>query len=103
MQVFGLPGHIIRQGRAASRILDAKAPDILVAARHEAVARWRRAMSQGLDAGQAARAVGHSRASLYRWQVRPGTKSRRPHLLRSKTWTKALVLAIEQLREDFPM
>ena len=52
MQVFGLSGHIIRQGRAASRILDAKAPDILVAARHEAVARWRRAMSQGLDAGQ---------------------------------------------------
>ena len=26
MQVFGLPGHTSRQGRAASRILDAKAP-----------------------------------------------------------------------------
>lgn len=103
MQVFGLPGHIIRQGRAASRILSAKAPDILVAARSDAVVRWRRAMAQGLDASQAARAVGHSRASLYRWQARPGIKSRRPHSLRSKTWTKALILAVERLREDFPM
>ena len=28
MQVFGLPGHVIRKGRAASRLLDAKTPNI---------------------------------------------------------------------------
>ena len=28
MQVFGLPGHVIRSGRDASRLLDAKTPNI---------------------------------------------------------------------------
>ena len=56
MQVFGLPGHVIRNGRAASRLLDAK-PHDEAARRRDAVARWRRAMSDGLNAGQAAKAV----------------------------------------------
>jgi hypothetical protein len=33
MQVFGLPGHLIRNGRAASRLLDAQTPDIEAARR----------------------------------------------------------------------
>ena len=49
MQVFGLPGHIIRNGRGASRLLAAKTPDIEVARRRDALARWRNAMAQGRD------------------------------------------------------
>ncbi len=30
MQVFGLPGHLIRSARSASRLLAAKTPDIEV-------------------------------------------------------------------------
>ena len=44
MQVFGLPGHIIRNARGASR----------------------RAMAQGLTGEQAAKAVGFPRSTLYR-------------------------------------
>ena len=41
--------------------------------------RWRRARSRGLSAEEAARAVGASRASLYRWEKRLEPRSRRPH------------------------
>ena len=51
MQVFGLPRHVIRNGRAASRVLDAKTPDIDAARKRDAVARRRRAMAQGLGSG----------------------------------------------------
>jgi putative transposase len=51
MQVFGLPGHVIRSGRAASRLAGAKSPVIATAARRDAVARWRAGMAQGLCAG----------------------------------------------------
>ena len=103
MQVFGLPGHIIRNARAASRLLGAKTPDIEAARRRDAVARWRTAMAKGLIAADAARAVGHARASLYRWAKRPEPASRRPKRVRAKTWTPALVRAVERLRLDFPM
>lgn len=103
MQVFGLPGHLIAGGRAASRLLDAKTSQIEAARRREMVARWRAAMSKGLSARDAAAAVGVARATLYRWQNQPVPRSRRPQRVRVKTWTPALVQAVEQLRGDNPM
>src|SRR5881296_1520592 len=58
MQVFGLPGYIIRTARVASRLIDAKTPDIAVAIRRDALGRWYRARQQGLSANAAAQAVG---------------------------------------------
>jgi len=103
MQVFGLPGQIIRNGKAASRLLDAKTPDIEAARRRDAVMRWRRAMADGLTAEQAAKAVGVARSNLYRWQKTPQPRSRRPHRPRRPQWSPALVVAIEKLRADNPM
>jgi len=102
MQVFGLPGHIIRSGRLSSRIA-AQSPDNEAAIRREVVARWRQAMADGLSAEQAAKAVGKSRPTLYRWEKRPELRSRRPRRMRGKTWTSRLVRAVEALRLDYPM
>jgi transposase InsO family protein len=102
MQVFGLPGHVIRTGKLASRIA-AKSPDNEAAIRRAAVVRWRQAMADGLTAAAAARAVGVPRATLYRWEKRPERRSRRPHRVRPKTWSSALVRAVESLRRDNPM
>jgi len=102
MQVFGLPGYIIRSGNVASRIA-AQSPDNEAAIRREAVRRWRQAMANGLTAEQAAKAVGHSRSSLYRWQKQPILRSRRPRRLRPKSWSSALIRAVEALRLDYPM
>ena len=103
MQVFGLPGHVIRNGRVASRLLDAEPPSIGAAGRRDAVARWRQAMAHGLTATQAAEAVGVPRATLYRWERAPELRSRRPRRLRGRNWTAALVAAVEGLRADNPM
>jgi transposase InsO family protein len=102
MQVFGLPGHIIRTGKLASRIAAQSNKDD-AAIRRSTVARWRQAMADGLSADQAARAVGSSRATLYRWQRRVEPASRRPRRVRGKTWTSTLVRAVEALRSDYPM
>ena len=103
MQVFGLPGQVIRNAGAASRLLAAKTPDIAAAGRRDAVARWRRAMARGLSAAAAAEAVGVSRATLYRWEKRPELRSRRPRRVRGRRWTPALVAAVEGLRADNPV
>jgi putative transposase len=103
MQVFGLPGHVTRSGRRASRLLDAKPPNIGAERRRDAVARWRGAMRAGRTAGEAAQAVGVARATLYRWEKTPVPKSRRPHRMRPKTWSPALRAEVERLRLDFPM
>ena len=58
MQVFGLPGHVIRNPARASRILSS--PGAETARRAELVRRWRRAWRDGLTVEQAARAVGVS-------------------------------------------
>ena len=58
MQVFGLPRQIIRNGLSALRLLDAKTPDIEAARSGDPVARWRRAMADGLTAERGAKAVG---------------------------------------------
>ena len=103
MQVFGLPGHIIRNGRRASRLIDAETTNIAAAIRRDAVVRFRRAMAKGLSAEDAAKAVGHPRSTLYRWEKAPVPKSRRPHRLRRPAWSSALVKAVEELRADNPM
>jgi transposase InsO family protein len=102
MQVFGLPGHIIRAGKLASRIA-AQSPDNEAAIRDATVARWRQAMTNGLSAENAAKAVGVPRATLYRWQKQPRPRSKRPQRTRAKTWTPALIEAVEALRLDHPM
>ncbi|MER9191426.1 hypothetical protein NKI26_31625 [Mesorhizobium australicum] len=102
MQVFGLPGHNIRNAGRASRLLGAKTPTIEAERRRDAVARWRRAMRDGLDAGQAARAVGVPRSTLYRWESAPEPKSRRPHRVRANGWSPTLRAELERLRQDFP-
>lgn len=103
MQVFGLPGHAIRNGKAASRLIDAKPADIEAAIRRDAVERWRSAMAKGLSGEDAAKAVGHPRATLYRWRKQPFPGSRRPHRLRLRSWSSDLVRAVERLRLDYPM
>lgn len=103
MQVFCLPGHIIRNGKAASRLLGAKTIDIEAARRRDAVARWRAAMAQGLSGQDAADAVGVSRPSLYRWEKQPQPRQRLPKRTRAKSWSSVLVAAVERLRLDYPM
>ena len=103
MQVFGLPAHVIRSAGRASRLLDAKTPNIAAAGRRDALARWRGARRAGLTAAQAAAAVGVPRATLYRWEKAPAPKSRRPHRVRPKNWSPALRAEVERLRLDFPM
>ena len=103
MQVFGLPGHVIRNGRRASRLIDAQTPNIAAAIRRDALARWRQARTKGLTAAEAAAIVGVPRATLYRWEKAPQPKSRRPHRPRKPTWSPALVQAVEELRADNPM
>ena len=102
MQVFGLPGHLIRNARRASRLIDAKTPNIAAAIRGDVLARWRRAMANGLTAQQAAD-VGVPRSTLYRWERTPAPKSRRPHRPRKPAWCSALVKAVEELRADNAM
>ena len=103
MQVFGLPAHIIRSARRASRLLDAETSNIAAARRRDALARWHGARRAGLTAEQAAQAVGVPRATLYRWEKVPVPKSRRPHRLRQKSWSPALRIEVERLRLDHPM
>lgn len=101
MKVFGLQRSVYRLARVASR-LSAKTSDI-AAGRRDALQRFERARRDGLSAEQAAKAVGAGRASLHRWTQRLEPKSRRPHKVKTKTWTPKLVRAVERLRQDFPM
>jgi putative transposase len=102
MQVFGLPRHVIRAGAVASRIA-AQPSHSEATIRRDAVARWLELRSHGLTAAQAAKGVGHSRSKLYRWLNEAEPKSRRPHAVRSRTWTPELVEAVERIRDDNPM
>lgn len=101
MKVFGLQASVYRLAGMASR-LTAEPSDCSVV-RRDALARWRQARTLGLTAGEAARVVGIARATLFRWQKRIAPRSRRPHRTRPKTWTPALVQAVERLRRKFPM
>ena len=103
MQVFGLPRHVTRAAQSASRLLEAKPPQSEAERRRDAVARWIGARRNGLTADEAAKAVGVSRATLYRWQSRTEPQSRRPHHVRKPAWSPALLRAVEDLRADQPM
>jgi transposase InsO family protein len=103
MQVFGLRRQLIRTGGAASRLLAAQPCNSEAAGRRDAVARWLRARADGLSADQAARAVGVSRATLYRWRERAEAQSRRPRRVRRPCWSAALAKAVAALRADNPM
>src|SRR4051812_13857549 len=101
MKVFGLQAPIYRGAWLSSRLTAQTSQ--LAAVRRDALERWRRARSRGLSAEEAARAVGASRASLYRWEKRLEPRSRRPHRQRQPTWTSALMRKIERLRADHQM
>ena len=103
MQVRGLPRHVIRNARAASRLLEAKPPQGEAVRRRDAVARWRGAMAAGLDAGKAAEAVGVPRSTLYRWSRTPEPRSRKPLRNRQAKHAPGLVVAVEALRRENPM
>lgn len=101
MKVFGLRREVYQFARLASRL--SAEPSARAALRRDALIRWETARRQGLSAQQAAQAVGIPRATLYRWQKRPEPRSRRPRRTRPKTWTPALMRALEDLRRRFPM
>jgi transposase InsO family protein len=101
MQIRGLHRSIYRGARLASRLEAQERSDVVE--RRDAVARWRQAVRDGLSVRDAARAVGHSPAKLYRWETQAQPKSRRPKSTRKTTWTTALVQAVEHLRLDEPM
>ncbi len=103
MQVFGLPGHLIRSAGSASSLLCAKTPHIEAERRRDAVGRWLEAPAAGLTAERAAQAVGASRSTLDRWRKRATAKSRRPKRLRGPNRPPGLAAAVERLRLDFPM
>jgi putative transposase len=102
MQVRGLPSHVIRSAALASR-LAAKSSCNEAVRREAVVERWRRAMAKGLSAEDAARAVDEPRSTLYRWRKRSQPRSRRPLRHRPKSWSSALIQAVERLRLDYPM
>jgi len=102
MQVIGLPSHLIRNARAASRLLAAKT-HIEADRRRDAVARWRGAMKQGLAAKAAAAAVGEARSTLYLWEKHAEPRSRRPHRTRRPNRPPGLAMAVEKARLDNPM
>jgi transposase InsO family protein len=101
MQIRGLHRSIYRGASLASRLEAQERSD--VAERRDAVARWRQAVCDGLTVKDAARAVGHSLAKLYRWEKQAQPKSRRPKSTRKSAWTSELVQAVEALRLDEPM
>lgn len=102
MQVFGLLRHVIRAGALASRMA-AQSLSNKAAIREDAVRRWNRARAAGLSADEAARAVGASRASLYRWGQAARATLARPRQLHRLQWSPALVHAVEDLRADNPI
>ncbi len=103
MQVIGLPRQVIRPAVSASLLLGATPSSSEATRRRDAVARWLCARRDGLNADQAARAVGVSRATLYRWAERAEPRPRRPIRVRTPRWTSALAKAVEHLRADNPM
>ena len=102
MQVFGLPGHLIRNGGAASRLIAAKTPNIAAAIRRDAVARWRSAMAKGLSArgcGQGGRP-----SALHPLSLGEGARAQEPPPAPAAQarWPPALVQAVEALRRRQP-
>ena len=71
---------------------------------------WQRLRKEGYASQPAAELVGLPRSRLYRWQRRvaePGLGGledgdRRPKRARGRTWSVELVVAVQQLREQYP-
>lgn len=78
MEVFGLPGRVIRNARGGALAAGDRA---------------------GPDRASAAAVVSVSRAMLYCWEKRPEHRSRRLKRVRARSWTAA----VEGLRADNPV
>ena len=89
-----------REAQPASRENDEESAEAI--RRRDAVARWERAREQGATGEEAARAMGISRATLYRWAARPEPRSRRPLRMRQPHRPPALVEAVRATRADRP-
>jgi transposase len=97
----GLRRQVYQAARLASRL--AVSSQDSEAARRDALRRWRGARVAGLNALQAAAAVGVPVSTLYRWAKQPVPRSRAPRRRRQPRWPSATVRALERLRHDFPM
>ena len=100
MQVFSLPGHVIRNAEAASRILSE--PSAEAARRTDLVRRWRQACRDGLSVRDAARAVDVPLSTLYRWEKRPEPLSTRPLRVRLPELRRRTGGRVRELRKEFP-
>lgn len=101
MQFRGLHRAIYRGARLASRFeAQEREPE---AERRDAVVRWRQAVRGGLDVKAAAKAIAVPLSTLYRWEKRAAPKSTRPHTVRKPRRESKLVLAVERLRQQYPM
>ena len=106
MQVIGLPRQITQGARLASRLCAAERSE--GAHRRDAIERWKQAREDGLNARSAAAAVGVPLSTLYRWRKRAERGrleplSRRPRRVRRAQWAPALVAAVREARNDYPM
>ena len=100
MQVFGLPGHVIRNAARASRVLSQT--DAGTRMRADFVRRWRRARRDGLTVEQAARAVGVPLSTLRRWEKQPQLLPTRPRRCRRPAPRRRLESRVRELRMRFP-
>ena len=105
MRIFGLPKGFYQVLRRPAYFPSEKAKERLKF--YEA---WKRLRGMGLSGKEAARALGVSRATLYRWERRVKERgprgledrSRRPLRVRQRQWSVELVLAVKRLREAYP-
>ena len=103
MQVQVLPREISRGARAAATLSSrSQTVETTINERVKLVRRWRRAMSAGLTAQEAADAVGVPRATLYRWRRNPEPRSKRPRRVRRRQWTRAQEQAVLAFRCRYP-
>jgi len=105
MRLVSYPRSFWCVARHAPVELGAKAQERL-----RLVQAWRRLRARGLSTAEAARVLGVSRASLYRWRRRVEReglrgleeRSRRPRRVRRPLWSEELVEAVRRLREQYP-
>ena len=107
MKVFGLKARFASAASLAIRAGAAEGGDV-AAARRDILARWHEARDRGLTAGAAAKAVGVSKRTLFRWQWRQAEgrlEPARPGPRRSRRANRRpeLVRAVEETRKEHPM
>ena len=100
-RAFGLARKLYHLGRVEEESLEARH-------RRDAVLRFEEAMREGMSSRAAARAVGVSKSTLYRWRAEGRREkwesaSRRPRRVRgSEKQTRALRSAVKGLRREWP-